>query len=160
MTTYVLATHVDRAIHPEWSGSADSRCAFCRIVAKQSRAYVVYEDEDVIAFLGTSLQQHHLCFQLSLSPGCSEEDKARESDAREGRLADVKELLTSSSFLSLPYDRTSQILCLYDPAIPSSSPSPSPAAHSFTICPYRNANPARSRFASFSFPSVLARSYD
>lgn len=26
-------------------------CAFCRIIAKQSPAYVVYEDEDNVAFL-------------------------------------------------------------------------------------------------------------
>lgn len=54
MTSFIVASQIDRPIHPDWSETADSRCIFCRIVAKQSKAYVVYEDEEVIAFLGES----------------------------------------------------------------------------------------------------------
>lgn len=30
----------------------DEHCTFCRIVANKSGAYVVYEDDDCMAFLG------------------------------------------------------------------------------------------------------------
>jgi len=49
MTSFVVEAHVDRAIHPEWADNP--QCAFCLILRNQLPAYILYEDDKVIAVL-------------------------------------------------------------------------------------------------------------
>lgn len=49
MTSYILRSVQERndPYHP-----MDENCTFCRIVAGKSEAFVVYEDEHCLGFLG------------------------------------------------------------------------------------------------------------
>lgn len=51
MTSYMIQAHVGRALAPSWHPSADAECVFCKIAAGTQRAFRVYEDERVVAFL-------------------------------------------------------------------------------------------------------------
>ena len=55
MTSFVLRSVQDR---PSSFPARDDNCTFCRIVAEKSGAYVVYEDEDCMAFLGESFAEN------------------------------------------------------------------------------------------------------
>ncbi|KZT28889.1 HIT-like protein [Neolentinus lepideus HHB14362 ss-1] len=49
MTSFIIRDHVSRAAPPSWQTDPD--CPFCRIVAGDSPAFRVYENERVVAFL-------------------------------------------------------------------------------------------------------------
>lgn len=53
MTSFIIEAQIDRPIHPEWADNPD--CVFCSILGKELPAYIVYEDEKVIAILGRYL---------------------------------------------------------------------------------------------------------
>lgn len=48
----MIKAHENRPLHSTWKADAD--CTFCRIINRELPASVVYEDEQVIAFLGAS----------------------------------------------------------------------------------------------------------
>lgn len=49
MTSFVLASVANR---PTSYPPLDDTCTFCRIIEGKDEAHIVYEDDDVIAFLG------------------------------------------------------------------------------------------------------------
>jgi hypothetical protein len=51
MTSFIISSHVGRPLPPEWT--QDDSCSFCRIVGGELLAAKVFEDENVIAILGT-----------------------------------------------------------------------------------------------------------
>ena len=51
MTSFVINAHTDRALPASWRTAPD--CPFCRIVRGEGAAYKLYEDEAVIAILGS-----------------------------------------------------------------------------------------------------------
>lgn len=52
MTSFMISAFEDRSIPQTWF---DEDCVFCKIVAKKTNAFVVWENEDVIAFLGVKI---------------------------------------------------------------------------------------------------------
>lgn len=51
MTSFIISSHVGRPLPPEWT--QDHSCSFCRIIGGELSAAKVFEDENVIAILGT-----------------------------------------------------------------------------------------------------------
>ncbi|KAF9534513.1 HIT-like protein [Crepidotus variabilis] len=49
MTSFIIKAHEKRARNTEWASNDD--CVFCRILNNEKSSSVVYEDEQVIAFL-------------------------------------------------------------------------------------------------------------
>jgi len=50
MTSFIINSHISRPVPMSWSEG----CPFCKIVKGEESAFKVYEDDYVIAFLGTS----------------------------------------------------------------------------------------------------------
>ncbi|KAN0139894.1 hypothetical protein V8E53_002556 [Lactarius tabidus] len=55
MTSFIIKAQASRPVPEFWR--KDSECAFCQIIRHEARAYRIYEDDHVIAFLG---KLHHL----------------------------------------------------------------------------------------------------
>lgn len=58
MTSFIVEAHFDRYIHPEWADNP--QCAFCLILRNELPAYILYEDDEVIAVLGWSAYNFEL----------------------------------------------------------------------------------------------------
>ena len=52
MTSFIVEAHVNRPLHPKWADNP--HCVFCLILGNELPAYVLYEDDQVIAILGRS----------------------------------------------------------------------------------------------------------
>lgn len=50
MTSFIIKAHENRPLPEAWK--VDNDCPFCRIVRGEARAYRLYENELVVAFLG------------------------------------------------------------------------------------------------------------
>ena len=50
MTSFVIKAQANRPVPEFWR--KDSECVFCQIICHEARAYRIYEDDHVIAFLG------------------------------------------------------------------------------------------------------------
>ena len=50
MTSFIIKTQANRTVSDLWR--EDKECAFCQIIYHAARAYRIYEDDLVIAFLG------------------------------------------------------------------------------------------------------------
>lgn len=50
MTSFIIKAQAGRPVPEVWR--KDSECAFCQIIHHEARAYRIYEDDHVIAFLG------------------------------------------------------------------------------------------------------------
>lgn len=53
MTSFIIGAHTNRSIRTEWRDDADRNCPFCRIIAGEMPSTHLYEDDKVIAILGT-----------------------------------------------------------------------------------------------------------
>lgn len=53
MTSFIIGAHTNRNIPTEWRDDADRNCPFCRIIAGEMPSTRLYEDDKVIAILGT-----------------------------------------------------------------------------------------------------------
>jgi len=53
MTSFIIKAHENRSLHPRWD--LNPECTFCRIIKRELPASIVYENDQVIAFLGESL---------------------------------------------------------------------------------------------------------
>lgn len=53
MTSFIIDAHKDRKISETWRHNPD--CPFCRIIKNDLSAFKVYENDKVIAILGTTL---------------------------------------------------------------------------------------------------------
>jgi len=51
MTSFMISQFIDR----KDAYILDDECVFCKIIQRKELAHVLYEDEHVIAFLGTGL---------------------------------------------------------------------------------------------------------
>ncbi|KZW01513.1 HIT-like protein [Exidia glandulosa HHB12029] len=51
MTSFIIQDHVGREPAPSWAASADDGCVFCNIVAGKQKAFRIYENDFVLAFL-------------------------------------------------------------------------------------------------------------
>jgi hypothetical protein len=51
MTSFIIKAHETRELPVSWKNHQE--CPFCRIISGDGPAFKVYEDEKVIAFLGT-----------------------------------------------------------------------------------------------------------
>ncbi len=50
MTSFIIKAQASRPVPEFWR--KDSECAFCQIIRHEARAFRIYEDDHVIAFLG------------------------------------------------------------------------------------------------------------
>lgn len=64
MTSFIINAHVDRKVPNEWSMNSD--CPFCRIVRRESPAYIIYEDDWTIAILGCFIAALYLFYYYLL----------------------------------------------------------------------------------------------
>ena len=62
MTSFIIKAHVGRPVPEFWR--EDIECVFCQIIRREARAYRIYEDDHVVAFLG---KLHHLFVSSLLS---------------------------------------------------------------------------------------------
>jgi hypothetical protein len=51
MTSFMIAQFIDRKVSEAW---LDDNCRFCKIIQGVAPAYVVYETDEIIAFLGAA----------------------------------------------------------------------------------------------------------
>lgn len=50
MTSFIIGDHTERAIAPSWQLEFD--CVFCQIIERKQHAFIVFENEQVIAIVG------------------------------------------------------------------------------------------------------------
>ena len=64
MTSFIIKAHLNRRIHPDWLRKDaevkmieddPATCTFCRIIRGELRARKVFENEEVVAFLGEDI---------------------------------------------------------------------------------------------------------
>ena len=53
MTSFIIKAQASRPVPEVWG--KDGECAFCQIIHHDARAFRIYEDDHVIAFLGKLL---------------------------------------------------------------------------------------------------------
>jgi hypothetical protein len=49
MTSFMISAFVDRKLPDKW---IDDECTFCKIITRKLPAYILFENDEVIVFLG------------------------------------------------------------------------------------------------------------
>ena len=58
MTSFIIKDHEGRTPPASWAGTTVADCPFCRIIRGEGRAFKVYEDEMIVAVLGSYFHLH------------------------------------------------------------------------------------------------------